>query len=296
MNLIINFNNNLENIRQTLLGHKLSIELYKNHGLLCFVDQKEKEKNALISLHYQELLTQLREKLPQIKIIILKGLSLVSQLYENQPYRPFTDLDLLIFEKEDRNILDLYLLKNGFSKSTDELSPHKIVYNKMFDHSELVIEVHKELYPHRKWLPETLYLNDLKVYSLAPTDHALFLIFHLVYQHSFLKLMWLNDLYLLFEKYPLDVNQLYLKARDLGLGRSLQLFLAAMKNFYGKNYDRKISRLALLLVNTNFLLDPKKHFIRYLLVKTLSKQDLFSAFRYYFLWFNFFLKKKKFNR
>jgi hypothetical protein len=296
MNSIISSSSSLQNLTLSFRAQELDLELYNNHGLLSFVDEREKTKNAFNALIYKNLLLQLTTDLPTANFILLKGLSLLTLLYENQPYRPFTDLDLLVSNEEDRRMIDQYFLKKGYKKLFDRLSPHKTVYSIFDSDNELVIEVHSRLFKHCPYDPEVFFINELKLYTLAPYDQCLFLIYHLVYQHTFLKLMWLNDIYLLFEKYNLDNNVLLKKSVPLGLKKSLLLFFTARKIFYGKESEIRVPIFFRILISKNFLLRPKNHFIRYHLIKIASKKNFLSAIKYYFLWIKNFLTKKKFTR
>lgn len=265
---------------QVMAALSLISEQALSHGLLGLVDAQYRSQIAHVSLYYRELLALLQAHFPNHSIIVLKGLSLTDRLYNQEPMRPLHDCDLLITSADQRReVMDFLIHHRQFRLlPPDPLSQYKHVLCLDEGPIDLVVEIHEKIFSHLAQSP----LDD-------PEDELLFLIYHCVTQHTFLRLIWLVDIYLYFKQVPLRMDVLWGKAQELGLERSLGFCLQALNLVFSTQY--KSGWLARVLITKSFLLEPKSSFYHYHAIKWLSKPNLFKAIWYYPKWLWFYIKR-----
>lgn len=261
----------------TLEQLKLSPEEVHLHGLDYLLALRSSEELAHQYLHYRQLLHIIKEKFQDKEIQIIKGLNLIDSLYQSQPVRPFSDLDLFIPDTIVLDDLEEFIRSLGFQQNQqDEMSPHKSVWIKQTESQEMVIELHSKLFS----FPIDRTLLDHKNEAMF-----LYLVYHLVYQHTFLRLIWLCDIFLFLQTHTLKTEVIKMYAKKMKLETSIEMTFAALfKVFHFQNADFPISSRMQRLITLNFLKRPKKYFFHYHLIKTLSKNDLVASAHYYLAW------------
>lgn len=143
--------------------------------------QQVQKTSAFLEI-YQKLSEQ------NLQCLVVKGI-LCRELYADPDSRPSNDEDLFI-KKEDLVKCDEILLKNGFSRQSEDLDGDEIVYYN--GRTGLMLEVHVDLFDPKE--PAYGAMNDSfqnafqrakkftvqgqEIWSLCETDHFLFLVFH----------------------------------------------------------------------------------------------------------------------
>lgn len=270
MNLILK-------IKKSLSTLNLSSSEIEAHGVSYLLELKNQEELAHQYLHYRQLLLKMNEAVNNEDYVILKGLNLIDTLYESRPIRPFSDLDLLVHAPETFKKIEQFLGSHGFHKNIqDEMSLHKSVWINNSGTQELVVELHRSLFG-----------ASVNTAPLALTKELMFvyLIYHLVYQHTFLRLIWLCDIYLFLQVHSLDHQLIKSYAKKMHLDSSVEMTFAALfKIFSYENKDFPVSRKIDKLISLKFLIAPKRNFFHYHLVKTLCKKSLADSMSYYLSW------------
>ena len=179
-------------ICQSLYQHPV----VKSHGAI-FSRYRNKSVQSVSSqiVHTAEFL-QLYQKMGKagLKPLVVKGIVLRS-LYPKGSFRPSVDEDLLI-APEEKEIFSAFLMRQGLfpSEGNAESDSYEISY--LDSDTHLCIELHKSLFPPDSnaygdlnhlfdgVLDRTVevQIEDVKLRTLAPTDHLLYLICH-AYKH-----------------------------------------------------------------------------------------------------------------
>ena len=197
----------------------------------------EKERERLKSIYYLTLQANLKqldllkrilnafnsERLPAV---VLQGLSLLVDLYEDPGVRPVSDIDLWVLPAGlDRASALLHGL--GFGST--------LLYPRLFRKGELLIDLRTQLLgaeriPARRFLMKTdqqsifekcrrLVYEGCELRCLNPSDQAIYLAMHAV-KHNLERLVWLADLRRLAAEWtPLDWDAFRTRAVELGQPR-----------------------------------------------------------------------------
>ena len=261
----------INQLKECLLNLNME-EHYGEHGLEELFSSSK--KTAIKTLLYRDIYQQVTNAFSDI--IVLKGLSLTDSYYDGQPIRPFSDLDLLVQNKKTYEKLRSFLLQQGFIQSlqTTKLSSHKNTFVKYSNNIDLVVEVHSKLYGHLDF-----FVNEFSIY-----ENLLYLTYHLAYQHNFLRLIWLSDLYLIYQKETISFAVLKEKASHYKLTNSLKMTTYLLNHYFNANLPITSKWYYRFLFSRSFLRNPKGNLIRYHLIKILSKDRLYDSFKYYFIW------------
>lgn len=299
-------------LNQEFLDSKIGQELSNEHMLLGWLANKQEAINSKIyplakqefkrqwhlNQTYLNLLNELAPVLEeaQIKPILLKGITFFEEMYPDLGDRSMSDLDLLVGEEElDRAV---QVLKGFGFKLADQkkwkANLHKRELTIVRDRAELVVELHSSLLYHTKeprW--------ETRPFPITPYDQltneglVIYQCVHLAFQHTFLKLFWLIDIHLILcASTQLDEDLILQLSKKYKVYNSVVMTLFLLKNYFdtpmGIAFEEAIKNLSPLrksLLNINFLLDPKKNYLKYLAVKHSCKDSLKESMAYNMGWF-----------
>jgi len=290
------------------------IELHHLEGLLCHYSKnscsEEFSRRTKKQWIHNTILLEEAKELGKISLqnhlhgVLLKGIHLLTFLYEDPGMRFMSDIDILI-SSEDSAQWEKVLEENGYeARSTSSFGDriHKTDWTKTIQNIEVNLELHTELFYHLnhfKWETQKSQIEGFE--ELTVTNLFLHLCGHLVFQHTFMRLNWLYDLYFLFEKEKHNINwvHLYEQAHKAKLFRSVQMVLWILKSFF--NVQMTDTALTLFnlqgkhnwqsMLTSDFLLHPNEKTLRFIAMKHLTKDSLQDAAQYDLLWM-----KQKFFR
>lgn len=245
----------------------------------------------------------------QTTATILKGCHLLCDLYSDPGSRFMSDIDLLIPLK-DIHVWEKMMKSLGYHSMTVQTfygNNYKSEWSKHLGEVEINVELHTKLFYHHQ--TESWKLEQSKYANLSKLSHEhlyIHLCGHLAFQHNFLKLNWLFDIYLWHQKYEAEMNWNELKsdAIEMELYQSVRMCLWAMIQHFHLKIDDDVIKIFNLnehswrksLLTTDFLLNPYHQKIRYLLVKHATKDSLMSALRYDLAWFFHYKIRKTWQR
>lgn len=239
-----------------------------------FTEMQYLQTNLLNELYLRELL-----KIQQIaharghQCIPVKGAFLLQNLYDDLGMRKMSDVDVLTGQLLP--LRDLFLAE-GYQEV--DQTDYKLSVSKMIDGNEVVFELHSRLYSDPKI--ELKYDGS----GLALQEHFYYLVYHLSYQHTFLRMNWFVDVALFLQRFPhigLGILEL---AQVRGHSRAFRLtfqFLSRLFNVHGPSVpELPISSWYPL----SFFLDPKAHPVKYYVLKHMTKDGLVEALGYDLRW------------
>lgn len=278
--------------------HHLSGLFYKNFQ---FAQGKKRYKQQW--LHNQMLMSVLNEldqKLGEEKInlIILKGAHLLLDLYPDFGSRFLSDIDILI-NVEDLPILQNILSEKGFSPILDETfygNKFKKEWCKKIKEVEINIELHTKLFFNSKKENWNTSLTPFKnILKLNLEDLFIHLCGHLAFQHTFIKLYWLYDIYFLYQekKHEIDWAKVQTKSRALHLHRSVQMCLWLIKKHFDAPFSQELCEQFFLdkkfvwqfFLSVSFLKNPYNNKFFYYYLKHATKDHFLESCFYDLSWF-----------
>lgn len=234
---------------------------------------------------------------PSLKGILLKGAHLLEHYYDELGERFMGDIDILI-EKERLADWEQFLIAQGFediTKETWKANDFKRLYLKHHQGLELVIELHTRLFYQEK--VSSLWTKAITspysgLYYLSAENLFIHLCGHLAYQHTFISLHWLYDIYLFLDKEKnLDISHIKAQAKRAQVWRSVRIIAFLLKEHFSLSIDKKllppfiIRFLIKVLITPQFLWNPHAFRWRYLIVKHFTKDHLYQALAYDLGWF-----------
>lgn len=280
--------------RHHLLGHvyrrtqeKDYYPYWKNQLTRNFVVKSELEKIG------DDLLKE------GITVCLLKGYSLMGDVYEDWGERFASDVDILISLQNLWKLSDI-LKMYGYEKRTEKKwlgNRYKFVFEKKIGDSSIVVEVHTQLFWHKALdIENGLKESQVSGFSVLSFENQLIhLCGHLAFQHTYLKLFWLMDIFKFVERFKdqIDWKLFWKEAQSSRLYKSCYFTLFLCQKL-GLNIQTilytapKKGRLSIYLlkkiVNYQFLYDPRKHPLRFLMVKNLIKDSYLDNLRYWYAW------------
>lgn len=236
-------------IPQLYKATKAELTLFseKEHILLQNEYRHITKANVLLSVHLLTVCKALENA--KFQYLAIKGPTLAQTLYNNVSMRQFSDIDILVDEKEIlaisellltldyRALLPLSLLKrNKFLELDNDFS---------FKHKKTgaLLELHWKLFPERHQMPldftqlyqhaETVKLQNHLLTALSPEDNLLYLTLHGA-KHIFERYEWVYDLHILIGKSPeMDLEKIYLKAKREKIETPFLLGLFLSQTLFG---------------------------------------------------------------
>ena len=186
--------------------------LYKSllkAGLLDTINPQHKQKlynnyylTVRQNLKLLHALNTILEPLNQkgIQVVLMQGMALLQQVYQDVGLRPMKDMDLWVLPKDSLGLIDS-LLSRGFERDS--------LYPNTFRKGEIVLDIHTHIlwadrikardYLLKKDQEEifnqtiTVIYDGRETLSLSPQDQFLYLGLHAI-KHNFERLIWLVDL------------------------------------------------------------------------------------------------------
>jgi hypothetical protein len=244
-----------------------------------------------------------------IHATLLKGSHLLTEIYKDLGSRFLSDVDLLI-DSNDKNIFEKILLECGYtSRKEDKFHGNhfKSDWFKIEGFVEINIELHTQLFFHldvENWEYQNSHFSQFK--KLKDEDLIIHLCGHLAFQHNFLKLYWLFDLYLILNEKKDKLNWIEIKnkSQEKNLFRSLQMCLWALTQYFGSSFDKETQELFELknivwwkdYLSMEFLINPLKSKTTYLVVKHATKDQLRTALYYDLTWFYHYKVQKLWSK
>jgi len=165
-------------------------------------------RNLLIESQVRSVLTGLQDA--GVPVLIIKGQALARTIYPDLVLRHSNDIDLLV-KPEDVDRCDKVLRNMGYSCQFRSFTQSELggYHDSYFPSGIGVnIEIHwtlsctYNLFPDG-WLDAVfsrkipLRSNTITGYTLHPSDHLLYLVFHNIFQHDQIRLDWVYDMALL---------------------------------------------------------------------------------------------------
>ena len=257
--------------------------LYKNlmkSGMLETLDHKQRER--LQSLYYQtvvfnlKLIHDLKEILhllnqKKIQVVLLQGIALLQQIYDDIGLRPMTDIDLWVLRKDYPDCIGV--LRNlGYQRDT--------VYPNTFRKGSTVFDLHTHILWADRIKARELLLSKSqeRIYQdsriicfegqealcLNRYDQVLYLSLHAL-KHNVDRLIWLVDIKnLLADWKRSDWGGLMNRARELGQEKIIQYVLFLLLNLFDFR----------LPMEARQLLDRKRlHFLEKKVLRERAKRD-----------------------
>jgi hypothetical protein len=204
-----------------------------------FESLKLQQKQRLKSLYYQtvqfnlkliydmkQILEQLNER--EIHVVLLKGMALLHQLYDDVGVRPLTDIDLWVLPRDYLALTSILssqgyqrdpLYPNTFRKGATilDLNTHPLGADRIKTRAFLITRDQEHIYH----ATQTTRIDGQRALCLNPYDQVLLLGLHLL-KHSASRLIWLADIKCLVYGWgQSDWDALIMRARELGLTRTL---------------------------------------------------------------------------
>lgn len=294
-------------IVNNLLNHIKSAQLLKEHHLEGIFGHQFQIDDPIIREQYKKqwihnsvLISELENLSPlmqnaKIEGILLKGAHLLMDLYSDHGSRFLSDVDILI-NTNDINTWEQLLRTQGYTPlntSTFYGNNFKSEWSKKIELVEVNIELHSKLFFHLKnenWDFKKLKIPSFNALSLE--DAFIHLCGHLAFQHTFLKLYWLFDIYFYVNKYEANLNwhEIKLKSKKLNLYNSVVMCLWCLHKYFSlPNYLIEKFQLNQFkwwqkYLTLEFLLAPDEKKLNYFLIKHATKDHLSEAIWYDLTW------------
>jgi hypothetical protein len=220
----------------------------KDTGLLDTLEEDQKER--LQSLYYNTVVFNLKRihelgtvlavlNQENIRVVLLQGVALLPQIYDDIGLRPTTDIDLWVLERDFSSLVRI-LLGHGYER--DELYPTT------FRKGSTILDLRTHLLwagriRARKFLlskSQECIHNDTriidfegqKVRCLNEYDQVLYLMLHAL-KHNVERLIWLADIKLLVDGWKrFDWEALIYRARELGQEKPVYYTLFLLLNLF----------------------------------------------------------------
>lgn len=284
--------------RHNLLGH---IYLRTQDKIYYPYWKSQLNRNSVAKEELQAIGKDLQKE--NIKVFLLKGFSLMGEIYKDWGERFVADIDLLITHDELWKLTDI-LRMYGYQKRKQAKwlgNRHKHLFVKMADDIQVSIEVHTQLFWHTS-------LNIQEVsekavvpgfYQLSHENQLIHLCGHLAFQHSYSKLFWLMDIFKYVDRFREKINWtlFWEQAEKANLYKScyFTLFLCQKLGLniqtilYRATKKKKVSIFFLKkLVDFSYLYNPERHWLRGIAVRFLIKDSIVDNIRYFSAWLQTF--------
>jgi hypothetical protein len=174
-----------------------------------------------------------------IRVVLLQGMDLLHQLYEDIGLRPMIDIDLWVLQKDYAGLISI-LTSQGYQRDP--------IYPNTFRKGSTTFDLHTHILwadriEARKWLlnkgEEDIYqsarlidFEGQEALCLSPADQVLYLSLHAL-KHHMNRLIWLADIKGLLENCDRsDWKALISRARELGQEKTLSYILFLLVNVF----------------------------------------------------------------
>jgi hypothetical protein len=277
------------------LNHHHIQGLFYFHFKLNYEGQYKKQwiHNQVLK---EEILALSQElEINQIKGTLLKGAHLLQNIYPDLGSRFLSDIDILI-DNKNYEAWELVLRKLGFAPvdiPTFRGNNFKSQWVKIVGQVEVNLELHTKLFFHLKqenWNFENSTYNSFTHLSLE--DTFIHLCGHLAFQHSFLKLYWLYDIYFYLEKFGNNMNWELIekKSKEMHLQQSVRMCLWTLYKYFHlddlliEKFNLKRSEWWQKYLSLDFLINADSDKKNYYLIKHATKDHFLEAIYYDLSW------------
>jgi hypothetical protein len=243
-------------IREGLGGH-----LYKSlkrSGLLGSLAETEKEK---LETHYYQvvrlnlrLIHDLKELLRQShagksRPVLLQGMDLIQEVYEDIGLRPMMDIDLWVLKKDHPRFVEI-LLASGYERdplypntfkrgsTTVDLHTHLLWADRIRARQFLLSRTDEEIYRDTR----TVTWEGEEAQCLNRYDQVIYLGLHGL-KHRFKRMIWLVDIKNITAAWdPSEWEALYSRAKELGQPRIFDYMLFLLYHVFDHQPQNQLSR------------------------------------------------------
>lgn len=274
--------------------HEQVIENHMGGVLYNFFEKREFKSiwkrqwfhNDLLKSEFERLGPIFKEK--SIRPVVVKGVALLYGPYSDMGSRNMSDCDLLVSPSEFLDVCDLLVCEGYQIMKTSKwfANDFKCELSKVVNGREINFEIHSKLLFHHDY--ENWNKTKLTEHydTLGNEDHLIYMCAHLAFSHSFLKLYWLFDIYLIALRENLTYEKLKKRAMELRVLNSLKMcFFCLNKFFFIEKVLTPSSKIYDRLFTLEFLWSAKQSGLSYFLIKHLSKDSLLMSFKYDVFWF-----------
>jgi len=268
--------------------HLIEALLFREFGIETGSGEKAWKQQWFHNTVLQDTLTELALDLGE-DVIVLKGMALLDSIYEDTGKRFMSDIDLLIPERDLERISRLFK-DRGFSPITEAQwygNDFKTEWTKTVNGIEVNIELHTRLFFHTEdieWSTKEYSISPLR--CLRNEEMVLHLIGHCAFQHNFLKLYWLIDVYLFQREKNIDWARIQVLASEMKLTKSVESTVYVLNKFFDCKIEGvPIPNIKLVnLLNEELLINPNQIGKSYFKLKHLLKDSVLVSFQYDLLW------------
>lgn len=225
--------------------------LYKNlmkSGMLETLDHKQRER--LQSLYYQTVLFNLKLihdlkavlhllNQKKIQVVLLQGISLLQQIYDDIGLRPMTDIDLWALQRDYPGLISILssqgyqrdpVYPNTFRKGSTafDLHTHILWADRIKARELLLAKSQKRIYQDTR----IIHFEGQEALCLNRYDQVLYLSLHAL-KHSVSRLIWLVDIKSLLADWKRsDWEGLMNRARELGQEEIIHYIFFLLLNLF----------------------------------------------------------------
>jgi hypothetical protein len=241
-------------IREGLGGHLY--RSFKRSGVLESLTESEKEK---LETHYYQvvrhnlrLIHALKEILHQshrrgIRPVLLQGMDLIQEVYDDIGLRPMVDIDLWILKKDHPDFVKI-LLGSGYGSdplypntfrrgsTTVDLHTHLLWADRIRTRKLLLSRPEEEIYHDTR----TITWEGEEAQCLSRYDQVIYLALHAL-KHRFNRLIWLADIKNITAHWdPSEWEALRSRAKELGQPRILSYVLFLLSHVFGDQPPKEV--------------------------------------------------------
>ncbi|OFZ49693.1 MAG: hypothetical protein A2381_05680 [Bdellovibrionales bacterium RIFOXYB1_FULL_37_110] len=288
---------------QTLEEHFLEGLLFKYFPAIIPMERRKNyyrlwvaRWNKIRLLENELLSWQAEIKAQDLQVVLLKGMALVHTLYPDLGSRYMSDLDLLIGPNSLPD-LERILINHGYHPVKDskwKANRHKMTYEKQSPDAILIIEVHSRLFFHVDLVTTDLLPWIYSPYKILNIEmNLLHMIGHVAFSHTFIKFFWLIDIYrfISLNEQNINWNYFFKLIEKYRLKNSYAMVFFILKHFFKYQIAHEKTSLTWFkktiyqhLLTFSFLMENQNLKIRYILIKHLTKDHLWTAIKYDFYW------------
>jgi len=188
-----------------------------------------------------------------IPIVLLKGAALLTTLYKDPALRPMDDIDLLVHEEDLEKAHHLFI-NAGYLLTGREYWPwwRKFGGARNYSRGSVLVELHwnlggpdlplssAEVFARAK----KIVVSGAQAMTLSIEDILLYHLYHAVYHHAILKLIWLMDIVKITTSWKEEIKweRFWEKAKALNIAPGVGLGLREAKEVLGAYVPDEILR------------------------------------------------------
>jgi len=258
----------MNHLLETAIREGLGSHLYKSLKRSRLLESlAEREKQKLETQYYQvvrnnlRLIHDLKEILRQshrrgIRPVLLQGMDLISEIYEDVGLRPMVDIDLWVLKKDHPGFVKI-LLGSGYESdplypntfrrgsTTVDLHTHLLWADRIRARQFLLSRTDEEIYRDSR----TVTWEGEEAQCLSRYDQVIYLALHAL-KHRFNRLIWLVDIKNITAHWdPSEWEALRSRAKELGQPRILSYVLFLLSHVFGYQPPKEVRSLLIERLN-----------------------------------------------